>query len=133
MPRLLVVDDNDQLRHMFVEVLTLSGFEAIGASDGEAATALISTKWDFDALITDLRMPGRIDGTRLAALFRKQYDAAPVLFISGVPKLAADCPFRPGYDFLLAKPFTLGELVSTVEKMCSGRASMRVTQVSSAV
>src|SRR5438045_7016878 len=58
MRRVLVVDDEDNLRHMLQILLRREGYEAVGASSVDAALVEIE-RHPFDIIITDLRMPGR--------------------------------------------------------------------------
>ena len=77
MTRLLVVEDEHEIRSILVELLQEAGYDVIAAASGDDASVLLQTAPGFDALVTDIHMPGQLDGLALARLFRKQYPRKP--------------------------------------------------------
>jgi CheY-like chemotaxis protein len=72
---------------------------------------------DFDALITDVRMPG-IDGDELVRLFRKERRNLPVIYISGHSFRSIEENHNPAQPtFFLQKPFSTDELSRSLEKL----------------
>jgi DNA-binding response OmpR family regulator len=67
--RVLVVEDDPLIREFLVEALREEGFDVIHAADGEQALAWCGRKV-ADVLITDIRLPGKIDGWQIAELCR---------------------------------------------------------------
>src|SRR5947207_12826767 len=63
--RILVVDDEAQLRGLFERILHNEGYEVRCASSGDEALKLLETRW-FDLVVTDVKMPG-MDGMELLA------------------------------------------------------------------
>ncbi|MDB5640908.1 MAG: response regulator receiver [Hyphomicrobiales bacterium] len=80
--RVLVVDDEDMVRDVVIWVLEDLGFEVMGASSGDQAVDLIAPG-AIDLLLTDIRMPGRLDGWTLAEKARETIPDLPVIYVSG--------------------------------------------------
>jgi CheY-like chemotaxis protein len=79
--RVLVVDDEESVRHYVVHVLASVGYEVTAASNGEEALDAFASR-TFDALVTDLRMPG-ISGDELARQLRQRERGLKVLYLTG--------------------------------------------------
>ena len=113
MPRqlkvVLIVEDEWVVRAVAAEALTDAGFSVIEAEDGDSALlALQHHAPAIDALFTDIRMPGKIDGLELARRARAIIPSIVVLIGSGnyAPN-PADMP--PGSRFL-SKPYSLATI-----------------------
>ncbi len=81
MTRILVVDDDDQIRALLRDVLERDQFEVMDAADGDVALAL-QRKYPADLIITDLIMPSK-DGIEMIMEFRKEFPLVPIIAISG--------------------------------------------------
>ena len=105
--RILLVEDEAELRALIREMLELRGFAIFEASDGaEALRSVRVTKEPIDVLITDVVMPG-MRGVELAAELGRLCPSMRTLFISGYSPLSdSDIPAEP----CLRKPFTSPEL-----------------------
>jgi|1186.fasta_scaffold260767_2 two-component system cell cycle sensor histidine kinase/response regulator CckA len=106
---ILLVDDEEMLRHVMTRALEGYGFRVITASDGVAAWELLQANSQaITAIVTDVRMP-RMDGQELAERVATLPNAPPVLFISGYPRgnIPYDQPF-------LSKPFQADQLVDSI-------------------
>ncbi|MBI3199509.1 MAG: PAS domain S-box protein [Rhodospirillales bacterium] len=113
--RILVVEDNDDVRDNTVDQLASLGYQVVSASDGASAlTAMESAAKAFDLLLTDVIMPG-MGGRRLADEVNSRWPATRVLFMSGYSgdALILDDALEPGVD-LLAKPFRKIDLAQAV-------------------
>ncbi len=108
----LVVEDEAVLRELLDVALTAHGFKVTTAGDGaEALRALESAGPRLDLLVTDIVMPGPINGRELADAVRERVPGVKVLFISGYiddPALRV-AGFRPG-EQCLQKPFSLAAI-----------------------
>ena len=110
--RILVVDDDDDLRETICDVLALAGHDVVQAADGRAALAQLRAK-RFDLIVTDLRMP-RMDGWELLAALQAdgRLRQIPVCVVSA----EADVPRGASTPFI-RKPFELASLVRTIDEV----------------
>ncbi len=117
-PSVLFVEDTDLLRQVVAEELAEAGFEVIEAATGEDALAILrERRGRIDWLFTDIRLPGPIDGWRVADEFRFTYPLRPVVFATG------DTQSRPrSYEdsVLLRKPYRVGEAVESFRRLQAG-------------
>jgi two-component system response regulator AtoC len=115
MRRVLVVDDEENLRHMLQILLRREGYETIGASSVDAALVEIERQ-PFDIIITDLRMPGR-GGLELIDEVRKRNLETTVVVMTayGSKEVAIEAMKRGAYDYL-SKPFEADEVVLLLRK-----------------
>ena len=114
---ILLVEDEADIRTMLAEVLADAGHEVAEAETGDAAALLLDADAGFDLLVTDVTMPGLLDGIGLAARFRKRHAARPVLYVTGRPDALRNVTMRPGRDAALFKPYGLLSLVAAVRTM----------------
>ena len=87
---ILVVEDEAMLLALLQQGLQSLGYDVIAANNGQDAYALIQSGAKFDLLLTDIMMPGDIDGFRLATLVRDIDAAKPIVYISGYTGLTFD-------------------------------------------
>jgi PAS domain S-box-containing protein len=113
---ILVVDDEPSVRTLVVEVLEELGYLAIEAGDGPTALRLLQSVSRVDLLITDLTLPGGIDGREVAEQARTLKPGIRVLFITGYAENAVigNGQLQPGIQ-LLHKPFSMQVLASRVK------------------
>lgn len=114
MPKLLVVDDEKNLRLVVEKEMTRQGHEVACAEDGETAWAMIETH-DFDVLLCDINMP-RLDGMGLLRRTREQCQNPPeVIMLTGqaTVETAIQAMKLGAYDYL-TKPYRIGELSALV-------------------
>jgi DNA-binding response OmpR family regulator len=111
--RILVVEDDPLIREIVVEALRDEGFDVIQASDGEEALAWCRQRL-ADVLITDIRLPGRIDGWQIAERCREHDPSLPVIYATGFSPVEAH-PV-PG-SLTLSKPYHPERVVQAVKEM----------------
>ena len=113
--RILVVDDDEDIRRLNTEVLTSSGYRVDEAADGAIAWNALRLN-DYDLLLTDHVMP-RVNGLSLIKKLRAAHITIPVILMSGkAPAREARNPWLQ-IDSTLPKPYTLDELLGTVRKV----------------
>ena len=81
-PTVLVVEDEWLVRDTIARELEDAGYAVIEAESGEAALALFKAG-DIDLLFTDIRLPGTVDGWRLAETVRSMRPELPVIYATG--------------------------------------------------
>jgi two-component system, NtrC family, response regulator AtoC len=114
MPKLLVVDDEKNLRLVVQKEMTRQGHEVACADDGESAWDLIEQQ-DFDVLLCDINMP-RLDGMSLLRRTRERLQNPPeVIMLTGQATVesAIEAMKLGAYDYL-TKPYRIGELSALV-------------------
>ncbi len=119
--RVLIADDNDQVRALIAAVLGSEGYELRHAADGQAILDDLARR-PPDLFILDLHMPG-IDGLTILATIRSDpaLTATRVLMLSGdTAALDAGWSAQIGADAHLAKPFELSALTDTVRSLLEG-------------
>jgi two-component system response regulator HydG len=113
--RLLIAEDDPDLRDLLQDDLEDAGYETVLAGDGRAALAQIERAREFfDLLITDVNMPG-LTGTELLAAMREQRAEAPVVIITafGSVEQAVEMVKAGAFQYL-TKPFGTEELLRVV-------------------
>ena len=120
----LVVDDEPIVRGLIVEVLQELGYGAIEASDGVSAMREIERHPRFDLLVTDVAMPGGMNGRQLADVARQRHPGLQILFITGFAEsiAAGNGVLEPGMQ-VLTKPFTMEALAIRMREMIDGAAA----------
>jgi DNA-binding response OmpR family regulator len=116
LPRILVVEDDLAIRQLSAEALTSSGYQVETAEDGAAGWEALEGS-NYDLLITDNTMP-RMSGVELVKMLRSARMTLPVVMASGTPPAEAlhgDSSLQLAATLL--KPFTMDELLATVEKV----------------
>ncbi len=114
-PRILVVDDEELLRQMLEEYFQGVGFAVSTAGNAEAAYTLLLHE-PYDAIITDVKMPGE-DGISLLGRVRQRWPEIPVVLMTGHAQLemAIEALKIGAFDFV-QKPFRFDYMVKIVER-----------------
>jgi len=131
--RLLLVDDNDDVRTVFEDGMRAYGFEVVAAASVNEALRLISTQ-KFDILLSDLHMPDAGDGFTVVSAMRHAHPNAVTLVLSGYPALQeAMAAILLEADEVLVKPVGLAAIAEIIHKKLanpSARMSMKKERVS---
>ncbi len=114
--RVLVVDDDDDLRELVKLLLESHGTDVVAAADGVEAWERVQRDGAFSLILLDVMMP-RMDGPQfLARLRASPYDHIPVVLVSGhLDSLAAAKLL--GADAWLTKPLHFDELLATIQRL----------------
>src|SRR5262245_55011364 len=113
--RILVVDDEESLRHLLTKMLMHEGYEVVTASDGEEALALLADE-SFDLVLSDVRMP-RLDGWGFLGALSERNRPPVVIMMSayGDRDTALNVMKLGAYDYV-SKPFTTDDVLLTLRK-----------------
>jgi len=123
--RILVVEDEGDIRVLNTEVLRRSGYEVDAAEDGAAAWDALQVN-KYDLLITDNRMP-KMSGLELLAKIHEAAIPLPVIMASGTTADLASSRYVPlQIAAILPKPYCFEELLAMVKKVLSKPADDRV-------
>ncbi len=126
--KVLIIDDEKNLRGSLAEFLALDGFECTGAANGEEGLSLLENTV-FDAVVLDLRMPG-MDGLAVLQKIREGGPALPVIMMSAHGDISdAVAAMKAGAADYLVKPFDPAELVIRLDKAVSDSRLMRMARV----
>lgn len=117
--RILVVEDQAEVRGHVERLLGNAGFQVVAVPDGAAALALLGKDTAFDLMFTDIIMPGGINGVQLAEKVRLIAPRMRVLFTSGFPASAFDELGITQHDAfeLLKKPYKSEELIAAIGRI----------------
>lgn len=111
--RLLVVEDDDDLRHALAETLGDMGALVEEANGGWAAWELIQ-RHPFDVVVTDVRMP-QGDGLELISRLRAAPRRPAIVALSGHADIVSSTRLRAQVDRFVAKPCNVAELLRAIE------------------
>jgi DNA-binding response OmpR family regulator len=117
---ILFVEDDDTLRAGVVSALGALGYDVLAAPDGEVALDLFRThRSEIDVIVSDVLMP-KLDGRGLYDAVREESTTVRFVFSTGQGARAAEVLGALGSDVpLLAKPWTLGELMRAIGRALS--------------
>ena len=118
--RILLIDDDGEVRETLVEMLAGLGQTVTACADGAAGLARFQDE-PFDLVVTDLGMPGQ-SGWDVAKVVKQRRPDVPVLLNTGwADQIARDEAAARDIDGLLPKPFTRDELAGTLTRLLQSR------------
>jgi two-component system chemotaxis response regulator CheY len=122
--KILVVDDEEEVRKTIRLQLKGTGLEVVEAEDGKKGIEVLDAEnvITVDAILCDVRMPN-INGVEAVTYFRREYPSIPIIVLTGFPdvKLAVDF-MKEGVVEYLVKPVEKEKLVEVVMKAISQRS-----------
>jgi DNA-binding NarL/FixJ family response regulator len=120
MVKVLIVDDEADSRELLVRGLERHGWSTASAVDGQEASRMIDGS--YDAVVTDLVMPGMDGITLLSHITRQNEQALRVVITSFADKDRAVGALNSGAHYLIEKPFTARQLIDVVERLLARRS-----------
>jgi len=117
--KILVVDDNIDLRIMVSKMLSRLGYEVSSADNAENGLGVLF-KNKFDLVLSDYEMPG-MDGIAFACSVKKSSPRTPVVIMTGAGKDTVYSRKSTAVDEVISKPFTLSEIDEMIQNL-SGKA-----------
>ncbi len=114
----LIVDDEPTIRMLITDALAELGYTCAEAADGPAGLKILQSEARIDLLITDVGLPGGLNGRQVADAARTLRPGLKVLFITGYAENAVlnHGHIEPGME-VLTKPFAVADLAGRVERM----------------
>ena len=117
--KILIIDDNNDLRIVVSKMLSRLGYEVSSADSGENGLSIFLEN-KFDIVLSDYEMPG-IDGVAFACSVKKSSPRTPVVIMTGAGKETVFSRESTAVDEVISKPFTLVEIDETIQNL-SGKA-----------
>lgn len=115
-PLCLIVDDEAGVRSYLSDLLQCKGIQSVEAENAaEGLRILQKRRGEIDLLITDIHMPGDMDGLDLADSVRNSFSSVPVIVIS------ADEEEAPNGVTFVRKPFKANAILSVIDKTIRSR------------
>lgn len=110
---ILVIEDDSDLRELFMRTLTKNGYKALGTENADSALKLLETEF-IDLIISDVMMPGT-DGFEFVRELRECDIDIPVLIITAKGNITdKEEGFRSGADDYMVKPIDINEMIYRV-------------------
>ena len=118
--KILLVEDNSAVLEVQEKILSRAGFKVDTALSGDKAIAVLENDFIYDLVITDIVMPGDLQGTDLAKRLRSRFPQLPIIFLSGYSEVASnsDTLNRPNIIRLM-KPVGKQQLLDAVHQAVS--------------
>jgi CheY-like chemotaxis protein len=115
----LIVEDEMLLRMRAVDMVEDAGFTPVEAVDADEAVAILEARSDVALMLTDIQMPGTMDGLKLAHTVHRRWPPIKIILVSGQLKLAdIDIPLDSRF---FGKPLDAAEMIAELRTMI-GRA-----------
>ena len=114
---LLVVEDEALIRAGLVQEFEIAGYQVHAAASADEAVTLLQTGVALAAVVTDLRMPGRLDGLGLVDWLREHRPSLPIIVATGYPIDLQHEPYRTAISAVVSKPYEASQIVSVLAKL----------------
>ncbi|HVI55982.1 MAG TPA: ATP-binding protein [Luteibacter sp.] len=114
--RVLVVDDDINVREVSVAMLGALGYATVEAGDAVQALAILAQRSDIDIVFSDVIMPGEINGLDLARRVRETYPTVAVVLASGYTAQLQGDKSGPAEVEVLRKPYSRGALAAALRQ-----------------
>jgi DNA-binding response OmpR family regulator len=130
LPRILLAEDDREMRHLLATLLRKDGYEVIESADGKVLLENLRSSRArggdrYDLVITDIRMPG-VTGLQVLAELREFDTTTPVVLITSFGDSEThETANRLGADAVFDKPFNVNDLRKYVERIAPRRSAHR--------
>lgn len=114
--KILLAEDEDNIRKLVASYLIKEGFTVVEASDGAEAVKKFDDEYDFSLIILDVMMP-RMDGYQVASYIRKSSDIPILMLTARDTETDEITGFNSGADEYISKPFSPRILVARVKNL----------------
>ena len=110
---ILIVEDDPLLRLLTVDIVESAGFVALPADNADEAVAILEARSDIALLLTDINMPGSMDGLKLAHAVRNRWPPIKIIVVSS---RVTECDLPTDSRFF-AKPYHAEKLISEIRSL----------------
>ncbi len=114
----LVVDDESIIRMVAADFVGDAGMTAIEASGAEQALAILERRDDVCLVLTDIQMPGSMDGLQFASIVGERWPQMPIIITSG--RIRPSASEMPPHATFLSKPYFEESMVPALKKAAAG-------------
>lgn len=111
---ILTVEDEFLISEQLGEMLARAGYNVVATADADEAVAILESRNDVRIIITDINMPGSMDGLKLAAAVRDRWPPIEIIIATGAGRPAAER--MPRRSQFLPKPFQEGRVLAAVAR-----------------
>ena len=111
---ILVVEDEFLIRSHLAEILADAGHEVIATAGADEAIAVLESRNDIRIIITDIEMPGSMDGLKLAEAVRDRWPPIDIIITTGNAAPSADS--MPARSRFLGKPYDPDDVLSALRQ-----------------
>jgi len=118
-PTVLVVEDEILVRMPVADYLRECGYRVLEASAAAEAQAVFNAKEPIEVVISDVNMPGDMNGFALAKWIRQEHPGVKVILTSGITNMARNAEDVCGDGPFLEKPYAYESLVSHIRRLLS--------------
>src|SRR5581483_6061190 len=122
-PNVLIVEDEMILRMRAVDIVEDAGFCPIEAVNADEAILVLESRSDISLLMTDIQMPGSIDGLKLAHAVHERWPSIKIILVSGETK-PSDAE-KPEISRFFGKPLGVEQMVAELQAMV-GAGALRI-------
>jgi DNA-binding NtrC family response regulator len=113
--KILIVDDEENIRMLMKEELEEAGFEVLTVANAKSALEKLSSEPDIDIVCTDIEMPD-VNGLALASEIRKKYPNKKIIFLTAYSHYKSEMASWAG-DAYVVKSMDLTEIKDTIENL----------------
>ena len=111
--KILVVEDEFLIRLILAEALADEGFDVLEAETGEDALAQLHADAGIALILTDMQLPGKLDGRALVDAARQTRPGIPAVFTSGRP----DTSVQGANEIFVAKPYSPSDILVAIRRV----------------
>ena len=119
----LVVEDEMVLRMRAVDIVEDAGFTAIEATNADQAISVLEARSDISLLLSDIQMPGSIDGLKLAHAVHERWPDVKIILVSG--HINPSNQERPENSRFFGKPINSKQMIAELQDMI-GKGTLEV-------
>jgi CheY-like chemotaxis protein len=117
---ILIVEDDFLIRMHAAEMIADAGFDVIEAASADEAIAILEDRLDITVVVTDVQMPGSMDGLKLAAAIRGRWPPIKIIATSGLVDVRQDD--LPEGGRFLPKPYSPEQIIGALRELTNSTA-----------